>query len=95
MRWRDSGFGAGIQEEAGLARRKVQAGAQFFITQPIFNLEDAARFHNAYCTVAGEPLAMPVFFGLQVLEKDGVIFASVRRKCEKSWTGAAPAWISL
>ena len=70
-------LGRGIQEEARLARRKVQAGAQFFITQPIFDLEDAARFYDAYATAAGEALAVPVFFGLQVLEKDGVIFSSV------------------
>ena len=70
-------LGRGIQEEAGLTQRKVQAGAQFFITQPIFDPEDAARFQDAYAAVAGEALALPVFFGLQVLEKDGVIFASV------------------
>jgi 5,10-methylenetetrahydrofolate reductase len=67
----------GIQEEARLAQRKVQAGAQFFITQPIFDVGDAARFREAYATTAGEALAIPVFFGLQVLEKDGVIFSSV------------------
>ena len=70
-------LGRGIQKEAGLARRKVQAGAQFFITQPIFDLEDAARFYDAYTAATSEVLALPVFFGLQVLEKDGVIFASV------------------
>ena len=31
-------LGRGIQPEAKLARRKVQAGAQFFITQPIFDV---------------------------------------------------------
>ena len=70
-------FGRGIEKETRLAQRKVQAGAQFFITQPIFDVKDPARFRDAYAAAAGEALAIPVFFGLQVLEKDGVIFSSV------------------
>ena len=70
-------LGRGIQKESRLAQRKVQAGAQFFISQPIFDAGDAARFHDAYAAGAGEALSIPVFFGLQVLEKDGVIFSSV------------------
>ncbi len=69
-------LGRGIESEARLARRKVQAGAQFFITQPIFDPQDAARLYGAYAA-AGEDLTVPVFFGLQVLEKDGVLFSTV------------------
>ena len=68
-------LGRGIEAEARLALRKVQAGAQFFITQPIFDAQDAARFYDAYGAAAGEALTVPVFFGLQVLEKDGVLFS--------------------
>ena len=70
-------LGRGIPAEARLARRKVQAGAQFFITQPIFQVQDAARLYDAYRSTAGEDLAVPVFFGLQLLEKDGVLFSTV------------------
>ncbi|HJN86280.1 MAG: methylenetetrahydrofolate reductase [Dehalococcoidia bacterium] len=88
-------LGRGIQEEAGLARRKVLAGAQFLITQPIFDVEDAARFRDAYADVAGEPLGIPVFFGLQVLEPDGIIFSSVpegvRRELAQGRSGVAIA----
>ena len=70
-------LGKGIEPEARLALRKVQAGAHFFITQPIFDAQDAARFHDAYAAAAGHALAAPVFFGLQVLEKDGVLFSTV------------------
>ena len=70
-------LGRGIESEAHLARRKVQAGAQFFITQPIFDPQDAARLYGAYAAAAGEDLTVPVFFGLQVLEKDGVLFSTV------------------
>ena len=70
-------LGRGIELEARLARRKVQAGAQFFVTQPIFDAQDAARLYDAYRSTAGEDLAVPVFFGLQVLEQDGVLFSTV------------------
>ena len=86
-----SDLGRGIREEARLARRKVRAGAQFFITQPIFDPLDAARFHDAYNAVGGEALSIPVFFGLQVLEKDGVLFSSVpervRRELDRGRSG--------
>ena len=71
----------GIQKEAGLAGRKARAGAQFFITQPIFDVADAARFQDAYQDAypeaSGGALRLPVFFGLQILEADGIIFSSV------------------
>ncbi len=70
-------LGLGIEEEARLAQRKVRAGAHFFISQPIFDVKDADRFHDAYATREGTGLDLPVFFGLQLLEKDGVIFSSV------------------
>ena len=70
----------GIQKEAGLAGRKVRAGAQFFITQPIFDVADATRFQDAYNEASGEALRLPVFFGLQILEADGIIFSSVPQK---------------
>ncbi len=66
-----------LEQEAVLAHRKARAGADFFISQPIFDPEDATRFREAYTGVAGEPLTIPVFFGLQVLEQDGIIFSSV------------------
>ena len=37
-----------LQREITLARRKIQAGADFFLTQPIYQCEPLARFINAY-----------------------------------------------
>ena len=67
----------GIRKEAGLAGRKARAGAHFFITQPIFDVADASRFQDAYDKATGEALALPVFYGLHILEADGIIFSSV------------------
>ena len=65
------------KQEAALAHRKVRAGAHFLITQPIFDPSQAAAFEEAYAAVAGQSLNLPVFYGLQVLEQDGVIFSTV------------------
>ena len=70
-------LGRGIEEEAELAVRKVEAGADFLMSQPIFDPDDAHRFRDSYETQAGSPLAIPVFYGLQILEQGGVLFSSV------------------
>ena len=70
-------LGRDMLKEARLAHRKVASGAQFLITQPIYDPEEAATFRAAYQAEAGAPFEVPVFFGLQILEQDGVIFASV------------------
>lgn len=70
-------LGRGIDREAQLAVRKVDSGAHFLITQPVFDPADVARFADAYSRVAGGPLAAPVFYGVGLMEPDGVSFASV------------------
>ena len=66
-----------VQAEARLTRRKVEAGAQFFITQPIFGPAAAGRFLEAYANTAREQIAAPIFYGLPILERDGVVFSAV------------------
>ncbi|MBO19999.1 MAG: hypothetical protein CL732_05605, partial [Chloroflexi bacterium] len=70
-------LGRGIEEEAQLAVRKVQAGAEFLITQPIFNVDAVARYRESYGYHAGKAGTFPIYFGLQILEKNGVLFSSV------------------
>ena len=70
-------LGRGIEEEAQLAVRKVHAGAEFLITQPIFDVDHVARYRESYAYHAGKAGVLPIFFGLQILEKDGVLFSSV------------------
>ncbi|MBM3924668.1 MAG: hypothetical protein FJ320_01565 [SAR202 cluster bacterium] len=70
-------LGRGVEEEAALTHKKAQAGAHFFVTQPVFYTEQVEQFHSAYKAVAGQASSQPVFWGLQVMVKDGVIFASV------------------
>ena len=81
----------GIEREARLAYRKVRAGAQFFVTQPVFDTEEITQFRASYQAVAGEPLAQPAFYGLQILINGGIIFSSVpegiRRELEAGRDG--------
>ena len=70
-------LGRGIDNEAELAVRKVEAGADFLMSQPIFDPEDAHRFLESYEQQAGAALSVPVFWGLQILEQGGVLFSSV------------------
>ena len=70
-------LGRGIDAETALAVRKVEAGADFLVSQPIFDPDDALRFRESYERQSGETLSVPVFYGLQILEPGGVLFSSV------------------
>lgn len=80
----------GIEDEAQLAVRKVQAGAEFLITQPIFGLDHVARFQESYANHAGKAGTLPIYFGLQILEKDGVVFSSVPESVRNELEGGRP-----
>jgi len=73
----------GIQDEAALTFRKASSGVHFFITQPVFSTEPITAFLEAYRLISGGELSQPVFFGLQILEKDGIIFSSVPEEVRK------------
>ena len=77
--------------EVRLARSKAGSGAQFFITQPIFDPADARRFLDAYAAYSGEEMAAPVFFGLQVLKAGGVLFSSIP-ELGAPRIGPGPGW---
>ena len=85
----------GVDAEVRLTHRKVEAGAQFFVTQPVFGAEQVEAFHLAYRSLAGQALAAPVFWGIQLLAKDGVLFsgipADVRAQVEQGRDGVAIA----
>lgn len=67
----------GIEHEARLTQEKVTAGAQFFITQSIFEVSLAKEFRETFRQINGYELTASVFYGLQVLDKDGIFFGDV------------------
>ena len=82
-------LGKGVEEEVRLGRRKVEAGADFILTQPVFDLDLAERFLEGLARGAGTQVV--VFFGAHVLVKGGVVFSSVpealRIEIEKGRSG--------
>ena len=52
-----------VEREVTTLRRKVRAGADFFLTQPIYRAEDGPRLLSAYADKYG-PLDRPVLVGI-------------------------------
>ncbi|PZC47337.1 MAG: 5,10-methylenetetrahydrofolate reductase [Chloroflexi bacterium] len=70
-------LGRDLVVEAPLAHRKVEAGAHFLMTQTLFDPAQATQFLEAYARLSGAELAVPVFWGLPVLDKEGLTFGDV------------------
>ncbi|MSQ32985.1 MAG: hypothetical protein EXR60_00970 [Dehalococcoidia bacterium] len=83
-------LGKGLEQEARLAYKKVQAGADFFLAQPIFDVALVAAFQRRYRDVAGGDLTPPVFWGLQVLEKGGLAFGPVPEAMQRELDSGRP-----
>ena len=64
----------GVDTEAALAQRKVGAGAEFIIAQPTYDPAPRREFLALYEALAGAPFALPVFWGVQLLTRDGLVF---------------------
>ena len=70
-------LGRGTDHQVALTRRKAEAGAQYFLMQPIFDPSLLTRFLEVYNDRHGEPLAEPVFCGIQVMAQESVIFSDI------------------
>ena len=53
-----------LQAEARTLRRKVEAGADFALSQPIFAREKLEEFYRVYEKRWGEPLDLPILVGI-------------------------------
>ncbi|MFN8532255.1 MAG: methylenetetrahydrofolate reductase [Dehalococcoidia bacterium] len=69
-------LGRGVEHEVVLARRKIEAGAMFLLTQPIYDAELFERFVLAYAESGGPDLP-PVVVGIDVPATGSVSFAAV------------------
>lgn len=85
-------LGRDIEAEARLAHRKAQAGADFFLIQTFFDMGRATRFLEAYQALTGEDFLKPLFYGVQILDRDGLVFGDVpertRQELEQGRPGA-------
>ena len=67
----------GIEQEARLSRRKYEAGAQFFISQPTFDPSGPQAFLERYRSSYDEEFPCPIFHGVQVMTEDSLVFGNV------------------
>ncbi|MCH7485313.1 MAG: squalene/phytoene synthase family protein [Chloroflexi bacterium] len=67
----------GIEREARLSRRKIEAGAQFFISQPTFDPGGPQAFLERYRSSYDEEFPCPIFHGVQVMTEDSLVFGHV------------------
>ena len=82
--------GRDVGKEAALAHEKVTAGADFLVTQPVFDFERLADFLACYREAAGEDLPCPLFAGLQVPAKGGLTFSEVPEDVRRQLDAGRP-----
>lgn len=82
--------GGDVAREAELAYRKVKAGADFLVTQPVFEPGRVAEFLSCYRDVAGEDLSCPVFVGLQLPAKGGLSFSEMPEEMQQQLDAGRP-----
>ena len=70
-------LGLGLESQTRLTRRKVEAGAQYFLMQAVFDPALVRRFLDGYAQTYGEELTAPVFCGVQVITPGGLVFGNV------------------
>ena len=63
--------------ELRLTRRKVEAGAQYFLLQPLFDPQRVSDLKERYERAYGEELTQPLFCGVQVMAPGGITFGGV------------------
>ena len=82
----------GLEVEARLAQKKALAGADYFLMQSIYDAGLARQFLELYLELHGQELSQPIFYGIQVLVSEGIIFGdvpeSIKEDLEKGRDGA-------
>ena len=63
--------------QVDLVEKKVAAGAQFLVTQPIFGPQAAVDFEESYLAGTGRACPVPIYWGLQMLEPGSISFGAV------------------
>jgi len=69
--------------EISLTEKKVNAGADFFISQPSFDALRPRNFLEQYREYTGVSLGRPVLWGIQMMVRDSISFAAVPDSLQK------------
>ncbi len=76
----------GIESQAQLVIKKEAAGVDFILTQPVYDVERATKFRDILDSTLSNS-HLPIFFGVQVLIKGGVIFSDVPENVREDLDG--------
>jgi 5,10-methylenetetrahydrofolate reductase len=81
----------GLDKQVELTRSKVEAGAEFFLLQSLFDTGPVTLFLERYANRYGEVLSTPIFCGVHVMAPGGIVFGQepdwVRKDMERGRTG--------
>ena len=66
-----------VERQVALTRKKVEAGAQFFLLQALFSPERLTDFRKRYADRYGEELPSTICCGVQIPVEDGVTFGDL------------------
>ena len=69
--------------QISLTEKKVNAGADFFISQPSFDALRPRNFLEQYREYTGVSLGRPVLWGIQMMVRDSISFAAVPDSLQK------------
>ena len=69
-----------LDRQVRLVHKKIEAGADFLISQPVFDPAVAARFEEKYIDFTGNHVPIPIYWGLQLLEKGSISMGAVPEK---------------
>ena len=67
----------GIDDQASLTHKKIEAGAEFLLLQSLFDPGILLQFLETYAHRHGQSLSVPVFCGIQIIAPDSIAFGGV------------------
>lgn len=74
----------GVKSEATLVFKKVLAGADFFLAQPVYDIQLIEDFKEIYKLTTNNEFGKPIFYGLQILsDKSSITFGNVPRSVRR------------
>ena len=70
-------LGREFEQETRLLHRKINAGAQFFLLQTLFEPRKLEHFLLSYADRYGEKPTTPIFCGVQILTDNSPVFSNI------------------
>ena len=70
-------FNKELKREVSRAQAKIESGADFFLAQAFYQIEEANRFKATYRQLTGYDFPRPIFYGVPILREDGITFGNI------------------